>query len=59
MYGFWDKTNPASTDKQDVKLTSTSNGGKLLAVVFNKEQSPWSSISASTPNSATPRRARP
>jgi hypothetical protein len=40
MYGFWDKTNPASTDKQDVKLTSYINGGKLLAVVFNKSKKP-------------------
>jgi hypothetical protein len=35
MYGFWDKTNPASADQQEIRITSFINGEKLLAVIFN------------------------
>ncbi|MDD3946901.1 MAG: DUF6067 family protein [Clostridia bacterium] len=36
MYGYWDKTNPVSTDNAEVKLTSYINNESLLAVVYNK-----------------------
>lgn len=35
MYGFWDKTNPASADQEDIRITSFVNGEKLLAVIYN------------------------
>jgi len=35
MYGFWDKTNPASADQKEIRITSYISGEKLLAVIYN------------------------